>query len=491
MQLSIARKGALLIALPLVTQVTFGIALLAVGRKAIDAHAWELHSQKVLERAHDGRAALLEAQSALRGFVISGLPSFLTSCDEAARDASANFQALRQLVADNSSQLERLTKMSRLAKDFLDFQQLNARLVRTGRRSEAAANVASRTGDRLMQSFLAVLERFLDEEERLAKERHDSAASANQTAIVVVIAGLSLNVAVAAIMAQVFFSGIRQRLNVLTENARRLAMDQPLLDPLPKGDEIAAVDRTFHAMAATLARAIDDLQHANREMEAFSYSVSHDLRTPLRAIDGFSRILEEEYAGTVDAEGKRLLGVIRRNTVTMAQLIDDLLAFSRLSRQPIASMEVDMSALARQAFAEASRGAGDRNIEFLMHDLPRATGDAAMLRQVFANLLSNAVKFTAPRAAARIEVGSETAGGETAYYVKDNGVGFDARFADKLFGVFQRLHASHEFEGTGVGLAIVQRVVQRHGGRVWAESVVAIGSTFHFTLNRNEGEHLE
>ncbi|HEX7192297.1 MAG TPA: ATP-binding protein, partial [Thermoanaerobaculia bacterium] len=237
-------------------------------------------------------------------------------------------------------------------------------------------------------------------------------------------------------------------------------------------------------MAATLARTMNDLQHANREMEAFSYSVSHDLRTPLRAIDGFSRILEEEYAGALDDEARRLLGVIRRNTVMMAQLIDDLLAFSRLSRQQISPSTVDMNALARQAFADASRDANGRDIEFVLHDLPPASGDASMLRQVFANLLSNAVKFTGPRAVARIEVGVETAGGETAYYLKDNGVGFDARFAGKLFGVFQRLHASHEFEGTGVGLAIVQRVVQRHGGRVWAESVLGSGSTFHFALTR-------
>jgi len=180
--------------------------------------------------------------------------------------------------------------------------------------------------------------------------------------------------------------------------------------------------------------------------------------------------------------------VIRHNTVTMAQLIDDLLAFARLSRQPIARTAVDMNALARQAYADASRGANGRNIEFLLHDVAAANGDAGMLRQVLTNLLVNAVKFTSRRADARIEVGSETAEGNTAYFVKDNGVGFDVRFADKLFGVFQRLHASHEFEGTGVGLAIVQRVVERHGGRVWAESVLGAGSTFHFTLGRDEGE---
>jgi signal transduction histidine kinase len=486
-RLSIAQKGALLIALPLVTQVSFGLALLEVGRRAVEAHAWELHSQRVLERAHDGRSSLVEAQSALRGFVLSRVPSFRASCDEASREARANLSALRALVGDNPSQLARVSAMSQTATEFLDFQQLNARLVESGRQADAAANVSSRTGDRIMRSFLGAMDGFLGEEGRLALERHNRAAAANRLAIVVVVAGLVLNVAVAVAMAYGFSTGIRNRLNVLTENARRLAADEPLLAPLAAEDEIAVVDASFHTTARTLARTMDDLQRANREMEAFSYSVSHDLRSPLRAIDGFSRILEEEYVGSLDDEAKRLLGVIRRNTETMAQLIDDLLAFSRLSRQPIAPTKVDMNALARQAFADASRDAGDRRIEFTLHPLAPASGDAPMLRQAFANLLSNAVKFSAPRAVAHIEVGMETMGDETAYYVKDDGVGFDARFADKLFGVFQRLHASHEFEGTGVGLAIVQRVVQRHGGRVWAESTLGAGSTFHFTLGRNEG----
>ncbi len=238
----------------------------------------------------------------------------------------------------------------------------------------------------------------------------------------------------------------------------------------------------FHRMAASFAAVMKDLQNAGREMEAFSYSVSHDLRAPLRAIDGFSRILEEEYGQKLDAEGKRILGVIRHNTVTMAELIDDLLAFSRLSRQPVDRTDVDMTALARHAYAEAARDAGSRNIEFDLHELPPASGDLAMLRQVFANLLSNAVKFTGPRAVARIEVGCTEEGDGCVYYVKDNGVGFDDRYAGKLFGVFQRLHLASEFDGTGVGLAIVQRVVQRHGGRVWAESVAGSGATFYFTL---------
>jgi signal transduction histidine kinase len=487
-QFSIARKAALLITLSLATQVSFGIALLVFGRRAVEAHGRELHSQQVLDRAHDARAALLEAQSGLRGLVASGVPAFRARCDAATREATGDLVVLRRLVADNPAQLGRVDAMSLAANRFLDFQQLNARLVEAGRRSEAAANIGSLTGDRMMGSFLAAMDGFLDSEGRLGDARHESVAAANRAAIVVVIVSLALSVGVAVLMTYSFSVGIKQRLNVLTENARRLADARPLLARLNDGDEIAMVDRSFHAMAQSLARAMDDLQHANREMEAFSYSVSHDLRAPLRAIDGFSRILEEEYTERLDAEGMRLLQVIRRNTVTMAQLIDDLLAFSRLSRQTIAPAEVDMKALAAEAFAEASRGAANRGIDFVLHDLPPAKGDTAMLRQVFANLLSNAVKFTAPRTNSRIEVGAEAGAAEPAYYVRDNGVGFDPRFVGKLFGVFQRLHASREFEGTGVGLAIVQRVIHRHGGRVWAESVVDGGATFHFTLGRKEEE---
>lgn len=477
-QLSIARKGALLIVLPIVTQMTFGIALLVVVREAVEAHARELHSQNVLEKAHDARFALTRAQSALRAFVATGTPSFRTSCDEAGRAGAQNLRLLSKLVADNPLQLRRVAEMTRTADDFIAFQEANARLVESGRRDEAASNVATHRGDRLMAAFLTAMNGFLDEEKQLAEARHARGGSANHTMNVVVVASLMLSLAVAGVMAYTMSNGIKRRLDVLTENARRLATDQALLAPLSEGDEIAAVDRGFHAMAESLARAIEDLQRANREMEAFSYSVSHDLRTPLRAIDGFSRILEEEYGVELDAEGKRILGVIRHSTVTMAALIDDLLSFSRLSRQPIARTGVDMTALARQAYSDTRHDAGEREIEFVLHDLPPASGDLTMLRQVFTNLLSNAVKFTRPRDAARIEVGAA----DSVYYVKDNGVGFDPRYADKLFGVFQRLHAPHDFEGTGVGLAIVQRVVQRHGGRVWAESVSGSGSTFYFTL---------
>jgi PAS domain S-box-containing protein len=223
------------------------------------------------------------------------------------------------------------------------------------------------------------------------------------------------------------------------------------------------------------------LQAANKELEAFSYSVSHDLRAPLRAIDGFSRIVLEEYAPKLDDEGRRLLGVITANTAKMGQLIDDLLAFSRLSRQQMALTSVDLAALAESIVADLKNLEKGRKIEFKAGKLPATRGDPAMLRQVLHNLLANAVKFTRTRPKARIALSGRVANGETVYQVKDNGVGFDMAYVDKLFGVFQRLHDHTEFEGTGVGLAIVQRIILRHGGRIWAESSTK-GATFYFSL---------
>ncbi|GBC85591.1 Phytochrome-like protein cph1 [bacterium HR11] len=224
------------------------------------------------------------------------------------------------------------------------------------------------------------------------------------------------------------------------------------------------------------------LEAANRELEAFSYSVSHDLRAPLRAIDGFSRVLLEDYADRLDEEGRRVLGIIRESTRQMGQLIDDLLAFARLARTPMVMSGVDMDELVRSVWAEVVAAEPGRTVDLRVQPLPPARADRAMVRQVWANLLSNALKFTRPRAVAVIEVGGRVEGDEVVYYVRDNGVGFDMRYADKLFGVFQRLHRADEFEGTGVGLAIVRRVVHRHGGRVWAEGQVGEGATFYFTL---------
>jgi light-regulated signal transduction histidine kinase (bacteriophytochrome) len=222
-----------------------------------------------------------------------------------------------------------------------------------------------------------------------------------------------------------------------------------------------------------------ELEAANRELESFSYSVSHDLRAPLRAIDGYGRMLEEDHAARLDAEGLRLLAVIRKSSLRMGVLIDDLLDFSRLGRKTLNRAAVDMEALARDAWTELGASA---TVQLTMGVLPSANGDPALLGQVWINLLSNALKYSGRQPSPRIEVAGERSGADLVYRVSDNGAGFDMRYYDKLFRVFQRLHREDEFPGTGVGLAIVQRIVTRHGGRVWAEAEVGRGAKFSFTL---------
>jgi PAS domain S-box-containing protein len=224
------------------------------------------------------------------------------------------------------------------------------------------------------------------------------------------------------------------------------------------------------------------LEAANKELEAFSYSISHDLRAPLRAINGFSRILADLLVLDGADDARRYLGVIRDNAQQMGRLIDDLLSFSRLSRQPLKKSPIAPGELIEQVLVTLSPEQQGRKIDWVMEDLPICLGDSSLLKQVWMNLLSNALKFTRNCGQARIEVGSEQQLNEIIYFVKDNGTGFDMRYVDKLFGVFQRLHRSEDFEGTGVGLAIVQRIIRRHGGRVWATGEQGKGASFYFSL---------
>jgi light-regulated signal transduction histidine kinase (bacteriophytochrome) len=236
-------------------------------------------------------------------------------------------------------------------------------------------------------------------------------------------------------------------------------------------------DLTVHAR---LSRELEEIE---RDLEAFTYSVSHDLRAPLRAIDGFSRILVEDHGDALDPAAKKTLAVIRRNTSAMSLMIDELMALAALGRRPLQKSEVDMEELARAALSEAeSAETVPREIRAHIGSLPRANGDRALLAQVWLRLLSNAVKYTRPRVPAILEIEGAAQGSELVYSVKDNGVGFEMEYAEKLFGVFQRLHANTPFEGAGIGLAFVQRIVRRHRGRVWAVGAPDRGATFYFAL---------
>ncbi len=227
------------------------------------------------------------------------------------------------------------------------------------------------------------------------------------------------------------------------------------------------------------------LEAMERELESLAYSVSHDLRAPLRAIDGFSRMLIEDHAQSLNADGRRLLDVVRENTQLMGTLIENLLSFSRLTRSEMRPSAIDMAGLARSVYHELTSPEERSRIDFTLGELPVGWGDPAMLKQVWMNLLSNAIKFSSRREHPVIEVGGRQEGSENIYFVRDNGVGFDMEYAGKLFKIFQRLHGPKEFAGTGTGLACVQRILQRHGGRVRVEGAVDAGATFTFTLPKN------
>ena len=332
--------------------------------------------------------------------------------------------------------------------------------------------------------------------------KKDLLASANRN--------LSQGLAILAVVSLLVFAGAwalvelgirRQAARVIAAVSRfgRGDFGARIGKPYPRGemgDLMAALDHDFELMQAQrdaiqrlnadlerrVAERTAQIEAGIKELEAFTYTVSHDLRTPLRAIGGFSRILEEDYGDKLDDEARRLIGVVCENARKMGQLIDDLLTFSRVGRNSMAATGINMEALARSALAEIGATAATGRARIEIHPLPEAHGDPVLIKQVWTNLLSNAIKFSGKRDQPLIEVSAHDDGADAVYCVKDNGAGFDMQYYKKLFGVFQRLHGDDEFPGIGVGLAIVRRIVSRHGGRVWAEGKVGEGATFYFTL---------
>jgi signal transduction histidine kinase len=313
--------------------------------------------------------------------------------------------------------------------------------------------------------------------------------------IAIALAVIAIAFVVAYLLSKVLQKQISRPILALAETATSIShrRDYSVRATRPGNDEVGLLTDAFNHMLAQIqelnqeleervVKRTKELEIANKELEAFSYSVSHDLRTPLRAMDGFSQAVLDEYGPQLPEEGQRYLRTIRRAAQRMGALIDDLLTFSRLSRVPLQRQPIDTARLVDEAMEELSPQGEGRQIDFRVGELPVCEGDPALMRQVWLNLLSNALKYTQKRQVALVEVGFRQENGQGVYFVSDNGTGFDMRYSHKLFGVFQRLHRADEFEGTGVGLAIVQRVVQRHGGSIWAEAAVDRGAAFSFTL---------
>ena len=383
---------------------------------------------------------------------------------------------------------------------------------------ERFPNLPEADGYRIADDELVLFKRIVSDHEILGtvyvKARYDMGERlASYLNILVVV--LLLILAVAALISHRLHSRITGPIRSVVQVARGVLekRDFSLRAAKTSNDEIGVLVDAFNNMldevadrTAVLERTQDELktlnvelehrveartaqlEAANKELEGFSYSVSHDLRAPLRAVGGFAELLWSDHGAQLDAEAKRKLDIIRAEAARMGTLIDDLLAFSRLGRKSLQPAELDMAEIATKVFERLRAEPGGDRVTLTMGRLPRAVADRALLEQVWVNLLSNAIKFSAKQEQPVVEVGGITEEREHVYYVRDNGAGFDPRYQSKLFGVFQRLHDGSEFPGTGVGLALVQRIVLRHGGRVWAEGKPDEGATFHFTLPREGGD---
>lgn len=306
----------------------------------------------------------------------------------------------------------------------------------------------------------------------------------------IIIIGGTL-IAIGIFAAWLMSRNITRPLNKLTEAASMIAGgDYSSAVNVDRGDELGKLALAFNSMAIQVRNAQQDLEKkvaertnqletVNKELEAFTYSISHDLRSPLRGIIGFTTILEEDYGHKLDDEAKRITAVIKNNTLKMGHLIDGLLTFSRMERQDIAKMKISTDLMVKEVIDSLQQQA-DRAIEWNIQSLPDIKGDTNMIRQVWVNLISNAIKYTSKKEQPHIDIGAFSETGQTFFYIRDNGVGFNEQYKHKLFKVFQRLHGVEEFEGTGIGLALVDKIISRHGGRVWAEAEIHKGASFYF-----------
>ncbi len=413
---------------------------------------WEIHSYQVSASLDVLISDLENIETSQRGYVITGQERFLGPYNTYLPDVNVTFQKLKEMTKDNPAQQQSLSQVKPLIDAKIADLKNNISLRKNAGFNAAKTDVLTINGKRIMDSIRTIVKDMQAEESRLLALRSKDLEQINSTTESIILWG--------CLMGFLFYLLVNFVIN-------RFVIGEIVQKPL--------LEREQRALAEAL--------RANNEMEAFSYSVAHDLRAPLRAINGYTKILEEDYGSKFDAEGKRIAAAIRGNSVQMGKLIDDLLSFSRLGRKEIVKSPVAMDILV-DAILKELKGSipPGRNVEFNIGTLPVVKADLDVMRAVWTNLLSNAIKFTGNKENAVIEVGGSSDDHFTTYYIKDNGTGFDMKYIDKLFGVFQRLHSTAEFEGNGVGLAIIKRGVERHGGKVWVEAKVDEGATFYFTL---------
>ncbi len=441
--------------------VLAGITLLAYldSRKNSENDRWVDHTYEVIVTAEQVFSDQRGVAATARGYLLTGDPRFMKGYTTFRGAIAGELDTLAALVTDNTEEIGRIAELRQendaLLRELADMVQLRDSGV-----SKSDSRVAALVMDtnHSMAQLRANTAGIEDVEGRLLATRRETAARGERFTLFTMLGGVTSSLVVLLACLWLLTREIANR--------RRIEIQ---------------VRRLNEQLAARNA----ELEASNRELEGFSYSISHDLRSPLRAIDGFSQLLQTRFAGSLDPEATRLLGVVRENGQRMGTLIDDLLAFSRIGRKPIRTTLLDMPALVGECIAEVLRSNPQRPT-LVVGPLPNCYGDRTLIRQVWSNLIGNAVKYSGQNPRAYVEITGREEGGECIYSVRDNGVGFDMQYYPKLFGVFQRLHQAEEFPGTGVGLAIAMRAVTKQGGRLWADAAPGKGATFLFSLPRME-----
>jgi signal transduction histidine kinase len=481
--LPIRYKCALVVTLPVVCLLFEIVWQLHILDSLQAAQQWTAHTREVLLTSAELRNQLLQIEANARGYGLTGKSDFLPPFRAAEAKAPELAAELRRLVSDNHQQRERAADLEEMTRQKVDIANRNVQVFLEARSAIDHDEMTERMlqGKERMDTFNRLVTIFVAEEDRLLTERMSRLQQQQRTSKRVLMIAVGTGILTGTLAVLIFGVSVARRLSLLEAESRRIARGETMSQPAAGTDEISALARALYSASARIHEQMSGLEVLNRDLESFSYSVSHDLRSPLRHIHGFSKILRSDFSAELPAEAQRYLSRIESGAERMGHLIDDLLNFSRIGRRELDRQPVPLFSIVQGIAEELNETAG-KKIEWRIQPLPAVQGDAGLIKQVFANLLGNAAKFTRTREHPVIEVGSRVMPQGTAIYVRDNGVGFDMKFADKLFGVFQRLHRMEDFEGTGVGLATVARIVHKHGGTVWADSAPDQGATFFCTL---------
>ncbi|MEP7106957.1 MAG: CHASE3 domain-containing protein [Ferruginibacter sp.] len=487
-----------------------GFGVYNSNQRLLDAEKGVQQTEQVIYQSGHIFSLAKDIESASRGFVITEDTTYLKPLYAAEKTTFAYIRQLRQLTQDNPVQQQRVDSLRFYIQMRMDFSNQTVMLRINQGLASAIAYISTNQGRQNSDRLRQIINDIQREEDHLLKQREQtnerSLAAFNRFSVFLIILMAVFTILLLLVTGNYLLQNkekekraaelIIANKELVFQNEEKekraealIIADRELVfqseEKEKRAAELIIANEELVFQNEEKEKRAEELSIVNKDLESFSYSVSHDLRAPLRAINGYAQILKEDSGTQLDNESIRVINNIMDNAKKMGQLLDDLLTFSRIGRKELVKVNIPMHDMVTNLCNEIKNEHNNRTIHFKINDLQPAEGDSATLKQVWINLISNAVKYSRQNENAVIEIGSAIKDDEIIYHIKDNGAGFDMRYADKLFGVFQRLHSDKEFEGNGVGLAIVHRIISKHGGRVWAEAKVNEGAIFHFSLPKN------